>query len=89
MNPKLHLGKYWLYIPLVAMAIFYLLGGIVLLVMHAERIPGAFAMVFDGAFNGTAATGGGAVKATVTGAMRLTALEIDPAMFSALARASR
>ncbi len=32
----------------------------------------------------SAETGGGAVKATVTGNMRLTSLEIDPAMFAAL-----
>lgn len=32
----------------------------------------------------SAETGGGAVKATVTGAMRLHSLEIDPAMFAAL-----
>lgn len=36
----------------------------------------------------SAETGGGAVKATVTGAMRLTNLEIDPAMFAALVDAS-
>src|SRR5688572_689639 len=35
------------------MAIFYLAGGIVLLIMHADRIPGAFGLVFEGAFNGT------------------------------------
>jgi AGCS family alanine or glycine:cation symporter len=51
------------------MAIFYLLGGLVLLIMHAERIPGAFGLVFDGAFNGTAATGGFA-GATIMMAMR-------------------
>jgi hypothetical protein len=36
----------------------------------------------------SAETGGGAVKATVTGAMRLHALEIDPAMFAALVDAA-
>ena len=51
------------------MAILYLAGGLVLLIMHAERIPGAFGMVFDGAFNGTAATGGFA-GATIMMAMR-------------------
>ena len=51
------------------MAIFYLVGGIVLLVMHADRIPGAFGLVFDGAFNGTAAAGGFA-GATIMMAMR-------------------
>jgi AGCS family alanine or glycine:cation symporter len=51
------------------MAIFYLVGGIVLLVMHADRIPGVFGLVFDGAFNGTAAAGGFA-GATIMMAMR-------------------
>ncbi|MCC6908986.1 MAG: YbaB/EbfC family nucleoid-associated protein [Phycisphaerales bacterium] len=32
----------------------------------------------------SAETGGGAVKATVTGAMRVASLQIDPAMFAAL-----
>src|SRR5687767_838813 len=51
------------------MAIFYLLGGLVLLIMHADRIPGALGLVFDGAFSGTAATGGFA-GATIMMAMR-------------------
>jgi AGCS family alanine or glycine:cation symporter len=51
------------------MAILYLLGGIVLLIRNADRIPGAFGMVFDGAFNGTAAAGGFA-GATIMMAMR-------------------
>jgi len=51
------------------MAVVYLVGGIVLLVMNAERIPGAFGLVFDGAFNGTAAAGG-FTGATVMMAMR-------------------
>jgi alanine or glycine:cation symporter, AGCS family len=41
-----------------AMAIFYLAGGLFILVRFAAAIPGAFGMVFDGAFSGTAATGG-------------------------------
>lgn len=40
------------------MAILYLVGGITVIVMHAGRVPEAFGLVFDGAFNGTAATGG-------------------------------
>jgi AGCS family alanine or glycine:cation symporter len=40
------------------MAIFYLGGGFVVLATHAGRIPDAFRLVFDGAFSGTAATGG-------------------------------
>jgi AGCS family alanine or glycine:cation symporter len=51
------------------MAVLYLVGGILLLVMHADRIPGAFGLVFDGAFNGTAAAGGFA-GATIMMAMR-------------------
>ncbi len=51
------------------MAALYLGGGIVLLLMHADRIPAAFGLVFDGAFNGTAAAGGFA-GATVLMAMR-------------------
>jgi alanine or glycine:cation symporter, AGCS family len=51
------------------MAILYLAGGLVLLIMNAGRIPDALRMVFDGAFNGTAATGGFA-GATIMLAMR-------------------
>ena len=51
------------------MAVLYLLGGLVLLLMNAERIPGAFGLVFDGAFSGTAAAGGFA-GATIMMAMR-------------------
>ena len=40
------------------MAILYLLGGLAVIVLHADRLPEAFRLVFDGAFNGTAATGG-------------------------------
>jgi AGCS family alanine or glycine:cation symporter len=51
------------------MAIFFLLGGLALLILHAGRIPEAFGLVFRGAFSGTAATGGFA-GATVMLAMR-------------------
>ena len=51
------------------MAILYLAGGLVLLVMNAGQIPHALSLVFDGAFNGTAATGGFA-GATIMFAMR-------------------
>ena len=44
-------------------------GGLVLLLMHAERIPGAFALVFSSAFSGSAAAGGFA-GATIMMAMR-------------------
>jgi alanine or glycine:cation symporter, AGCS family len=40
------------------MALVYLTGGLVVLVMHAGHIPHALWLVVDGAFNGTAATGG-------------------------------
>jgi alanine or glycine:cation symporter, AGCS family len=40
------------------MALVYLTGGLVVLVMHAGQIPHALWLVVDGAFNGTAATGG-------------------------------
>lgn len=41
-----------------AMALFYLGGGLIILLRHAGEIPGALALVFEGAFTGTAATGG-------------------------------
>jgi AGCS family alanine or glycine:cation symporter len=40
------------------MALMYLAGGAVVLVTHAGQIPGALALVFEGAFSGTAAAGG-------------------------------
>ena len=40
------------------MALFYIGGGIVILVLHAERLPAVFALVIDSAFSGTAAAGG-------------------------------
>jgi AGCS family alanine or glycine:cation symporter len=40
------------------MALLYLGGGLVILVLYAGRIPHALALVFEGAFSGTAATGG-------------------------------
>ena len=40
------------------MAVFYLGGGFVVLALHADHIPRALQLVFDGAFTGTAATGG-------------------------------
>ena len=40
------------------MAIVYLGGGFVILVMHADKLPGVISLVFDGAFSGTAAAGG-------------------------------
>jgi AGCS family alanine or glycine:cation symporter len=40
------------------MAIVYLGGGFVILVTHADRLPDAMSLVFDGAFSGSAAAGG-------------------------------
>jgi AGCS family alanine or glycine:cation symporter len=40
------------------MAVFYVLGCAVLLVLHAERLPETVATIVDGAFNGRAAVGG-------------------------------
>ena len=40
------------------MALFYLGGGIVVLALHVSKLPGAFALVFESAFSGTAAAGG-------------------------------
>ena len=41
-----------------AMALFYLGGGLVILIRYAAEIPTALGLVVDGAFTGTAATGG-------------------------------
>jgi AGCS family alanine or glycine:cation symporter len=51
------------------MAVFYLAGALVILARFAGEIPGAFALVFDGAFSGSAASGGFA-GATVMMALR-------------------
>lgn len=40
------------------MAVFYIVGAIIVLVINAEFIPNAFAQIFSDAFTGTAATGG-------------------------------
>lgn len=41
-----------------AMAIFYLLGGLVIMVLRFEHIPAAFGLIFRSAFSGQAAVGG-------------------------------
>jgi alanine or glycine:cation symporter, AGCS family len=51
------------------MAIFYLGGGLVILIRFASEVPGAIALVFDSAFSGAAATGG-FTGATVMMALR-------------------
>ena len=40
------------------MAAFYIIGGLVVILLHAEAVPGAFAMIFTEAFNFKAAGGG-------------------------------
>jgi AGCS family alanine or glycine:cation symporter len=40
------------------MAVFYLTGAAVVLVLFAEKLPEVFRLIFDGAFSGTAAAGG-------------------------------
>src|SRR5918999_268025 len=51
------------------MAIVYIGGGLVIVLTHLGALPGALRMVFEGAFTGTAATGGFA-GATIMAAMR-------------------
>ncbi len=40
------------------MALLYLGGGVIIIVTHIDRLPQALRLIFDGAFSGTAATGG-------------------------------
>jgi AGCS family alanine or glycine:cation symporter len=40
------------------MAIIYVVGGLIVLAVHIEQVPGAFALIFHSAFNGHAAVGG-------------------------------
>jgi AGCS family alanine or glycine:cation symporter len=40
------------------MSAFYILGSIIILVIYAKEIPGAFVLIFKGAFGGQAAVGG-------------------------------
>jgi len=51
------------------MAVFYLIGAAVVLGLHANELPHAFRLIFDGAFSGTAAVGGFA-GSTIMVAMR-------------------
>ena len=51
------------------MIVVYLLGCGLVLVLNAERVPGALALIFQDAFTGTAA-GGGFLGATIAQAMR-------------------
>lgn len=40
------------------MAVAYVIGALVIIGMHAERVPSAFYLIFENAFTGSAATGG-------------------------------
>ncbi|NDY41488.1 sodium:alanine symporter family protein [Dissulfurirhabdus thermomarina] len=51
------------------MAVFYVAGSLLVLLLHLDRLPGALALIFQGAFHGTAAAGG-AAGATVAAAVR-------------------
>lgn len=51
------------FVPL--MIVIYLVGGFIVLAMHADQIPGAFGQIFSDAFSGTAATGGFAGAAII------------------------
>jgi len=51
------------------MALIYIIGGLIILIMHIDRVPGAFALIFGHAFTGTAAVGGFA-GSTLAMAMR-------------------
>jgi len=51
------------------MAVIYIIGGIVLIIINAGQIPAAFSLIFKNAFTGTAAAGGFA-GATIANAMK-------------------
>ncbi|MDR2946683.1 MAG: amino acid carrier protein, partial [Candidatus Adiutrix sp.] len=40
------------------MAVIYIIGGLIILALHIDKVPGAFSLIFSNAFTGTAATGG-------------------------------
>lgn len=52
------------------MAIFYILGGLIILGIHVEKIPMAFSVIFQSAFYGKAAVGG-AVGSSIMMAIQL------------------
>ena len=51
------------------MALIYIIGGLISLVLHADKVPEAFGLIFGSAFSGTAAVGGFA-GSTLAMAMR-------------------
>lgn len=50
-------GK-WATILVPFMCLFYIGGGLIIILLHITELPHTFALIFDGAFNGTAAVGG-------------------------------
>ena len=61
------------------MAVFYIIGALVIVAMHAGNIPAAFGAIFKGAFNLQAAGGGAlgyGISQTITWGFKLTALVI-------------
>lgn len=52
------------------MCLFYIIGGLIIILKNASAVPGAFALIFKSAFNGTAAAGGFA-GVTAVQALRL------------------
>lgn len=52
------------------MAVLYLLLALVVLALNYAQIPAVLAMIFDGAFNGTSAVGGGVGMAVMMGVKR-------------------
>ncbi|GHT92149.1 sodium:alanine symporter [Betaproteobacteria bacterium] len=51
------------------MVMLYVIGGLTILALHLDRVPNAFQLIFSGAFNGQAATGG-FIGTTVAEAIR-------------------
>ncbi|MDR2261507.1 MAG: sodium:alanine symporter family protein [Azoarcus sp.] len=52
-----------------AMALIYVFGGLIVLAFNIDKVPGAFALIFNSAFNGHAAAGG-FTGATLAAAIR-------------------
>lgn len=45
-----------LFVPI--MAVFYIIGGLVIMILHADQVPAAIGLIFSDAFTGQAAAGG-------------------------------
>lgn len=52
------------------MALIYVIGGLIVLVLHIDQVPGAFALIFKSAFTGHEAVAGGFTGATIALAIR-------------------